>query len=204
MLDPEVGDAFDAAIKVLQGFGCAVQPVSIPHVKYALGAEIAILTAEAAAYQRSMMRTRAEDVSGNVRRELDAGSVVLATDYLLGQRVRRIIVEEFAAALRSVDILATPTIPIPAPRIGQTEVEIAGNSLSVLNAIWRNAYQTNLTGSPTLCMPSGFSQAGLPLGIQLIGRNFDELTLLRVGRCYQMATDWHERMPPCARSPEPR
>jgi aspartyl-tRNA(Asn)/glutamyl-tRNA(Gln) amidotransferase subunit A len=141
------------------------------------------------------MRLRAEDVSANVRKELDSGAVVLATDYLLGQRVRRVIAEEFAAVLRRVDLLATPTIPIPAPRIGQSTVEIGGESYPVLDAIWRNSFQTNLSGSPSLCLPCGLTVAGLPVSLQLIGRNFDELALLQAGAAFQSVTEWHQQVP---------
>lgn len=195
-LDSEVERGFEQSIDILKRFGWSVEEVSIPHLRYALGAELAILSAEASSYHRDTMRDRADDISKNVRRELDAGMVVLATDYLLGQRVRRIIIDEFAAALRKVDILVTPAVPITAPRIDQTEVKLGGRNVSVLNAIWRNAFPTNLTGSPTLCLPCGFSRSGLPLSLQLIGRNFDELTLLQVGHKYQLETDWHQRRPP--------
>ncbi len=198
VLDGDVRQSFDASMEALQKQGASIHEVRMPHLKYALGAELAILSAEASAYHRPTMQRRAEDISPNVRKELDAGMVVLATDYLLGQRVRRIIAEEFASALREVDVLATPTIPIPAPRIDQAEVEIEGRTLSVLDAIWRNAYPTNLTGSPTLCLPNGFSRSGLPLSLQLIGRNFDEMTLLRLGHRFQSETDWHQRHPPLA------
>ena len=195
VLDPEVGAAFDAAQKAFEDVGWSLEEVSLPHLPYGRGAELAILSAEATAYHRETMRLRADDVSTNVRKELDSGAVVLATDYLLGQRVRRIIAEEFAAVLRQVDLLATPTIPIPAPRIGQSTVEIGGESFPVLDAIWRNAFQTNLTGSPSLCLPCGFTEAGLPVSLQLIGRNFDELALLQAGAVFQAVTDWHQRRP---------
>jgi aspartyl-tRNA(Asn)/glutamyl-tRNA(Gln) amidotransferase subunit A len=143
-----------------------------------------------------MMRVHADDVSSDIRKELDSGMVLLATDYLLAQRVRRIIAQEFRAAFQKVDVLATPTIPIPAPRIDQSDVQIAGQTISVLSAIWRNTYPTNLTGSPALCIPCGFTEGGLPISLQLIGRNFDELTLLQVGHRFQLETDWHSRMPP--------
>src|SRR5260370_26815508 len=68
--------------------------------------------------------------------------------------------------------------------------------ISVLSAIWRNTYPTNLTGSPALCIPCGFTEGGLPISLQLIGRNFDELTLLQVGHRFQLETDWHSRTPP--------
>lgn len=129
ILDPDVRAAFDASIEVLKSFGWRVEPISLPRIRYALGAELAILSAEAACFHRHTMRKRAEDVSPNVRRELDAGATVLATDYLLGQRVRRLIAEDFAEALSKVDVLATPTTPIPAPRIGQMTVEIGGGIL---------------------------------------------------------------------------
>jgi aspartyl-tRNA(Asn)/glutamyl-tRNA(Gln) amidotransferase subunit A len=196
VVDPEVRQAFDAALDVFRSFNWTVEEVSVPHVKYALGAELAILSAEASEYHRRTMRARAADVSPNVRKELDAGMVVLATDYLLGQRVRRVIAEEFAAVLRSVDILVTPTIPIVAPLIGQEQIDISGTSHPALDAIWRNVYPTNLTGSPTLSIPCGFSRTGLPIGLQLIGRNFGELPLLQAANLFQNKTDWHKHVPP--------
>ena len=196
LVDWEVRAAFDASLRTLEGFGCRIEEVSIPNLRYALGAELAILSAEASSYHREMMRVRAGDVSSDIRKELDSGMVLLATDYLLGQRVRRIIAEEFRVAFRKVDVLATPTIPIPAPRIDQSEVHIAGQTLSALNLIWRNTYPANLTGSPALCFPCGFTEGGLPISLQLLGHNFNELTLLQVGHRFQLETDWHSRLPP--------
>ncbi len=198
VIDPDMRAAFDAAIATLEGLGWSVEDVSLPRIRYALGAELAILSAEAASFHRRAIRQRGNDISPNVRREIDTGETILATDYLLGQRARRLIADDFAAALSKVDLLATPTIPIPAPRIGQTEVELDGASFSALDAIWRNAFQTNLTGSPSLCVPCGFSRGGLPLSLQLVGRNFDELTVLRAGHAFQAATDWHTRVPALA------
>ena len=198
LVDGEVRKAFDASLRALESFGWRIEEVSIPNLRYALGAELAIISAEASSYHREMMRVRADDVSSDIRKELDSGMVLLATDYLLGQRVRRIIIEEFRAAFQKVDVLATPTIPIPAPRIDQKDVHIAGQAISALNAIWRNTYPVNLTGSPALCIPCGFTEGGLPISLQLIGHNFDELTLLQAGHRFQLETDWHSRMPPVA------
>lgn len=195
-LDGEVRAAFEASLRTLEGFGYSIEEVSIPNLRYGLGAELAVLSAEASSYHREMMRIRADDVSSDIRRELDSGMVLLATDYLLGQRVRRIIAGEFRAAFQKVDVLATPTIPIPAPRIDQSEVNLAGQTMSALNVIWRNTYPANLTGSPALCVPCGFSEGGLPISLQLIGRNFDELTLLQAGHRFQSETNWHTRTPP--------
>jgi aspartyl-tRNA(Asn)/glutamyl-tRNA(Gln) amidotransferase subunit A len=195
-LEPDIRKAFFDALKVLEGFGWRIEEVSLPHLKYALGAELAIISAEASAYHRKTMQARAGDYSSDVRKELDSGMIVPAVDYLLAQRVRRRIADDFAAALSTVDMLATPATPIVAPLIGQEEVELEGRMQASLDAIWHNAFPTNLTGSPTLCLPCGFSQQGLPIALQLIGRNFDELTLLRSGHLYQQHTDWHRRLPP--------
>ncbi len=121
LVDGEVRKAFDASLRTLEGFGWRIEEVSIPNLRYALGAELAILSAEASSYHRQMMRVHADDVSSDIRKELDSGMVLLATDYLLGQRVRRVIAEEFRVAFQKVDVLTTPTIPIPAPRIDQSK-----------------------------------------------------------------------------------
>jgi aspartyl-tRNA(Asn)/glutamyl-tRNA(Gln) amidotransferase subunit A len=141
----------------------------MPKLRYAFRAKLAILSAEASSCHREMMRVRADDVSSDIRRELDSGMVRLATDCLLGQRVRRIIAEEIRTTFQKVDVLATPTISIPKPRIGQLEVNLAGQ-MSALNVIWRNTYPANLTESPALCLPCGFSKGGLPISLQLIAR----------------------------------
>lgn len=197
VVDPDVRKSFDQAIQVLADAGGQVKKVSLPHIRYALGAELAIISAEASAFHRETMKRQAMSVSSDVRRELDAGMVILATDYILGQRVRRIIAAEFSHALREVDVLASPTIPIPAPKIDQVDVEIEGRRMSVLDAIWRNTYPSNLTGLPSLSVPCGFSGTGLPIGLQLIGRGFDELTVLQLGHRFQSMTDWHQRLPVC-------
>jgi aspartyl-tRNA(Asn)/glutamyl-tRNA(Gln) amidotransferase subunit A len=195
VLDEEVRAAYERSLDVFRKLGCSIENVSIPSLRYALGAEVAIISSEASCYHKAMMRERAVDVSPNVRKELDAGMVILATDYLLGQRVRRLITKEVTAVFQTIDLIATPTVPIAAPEIGQSEVVIGDTTVSVLNAIWRNAYPTNLTGSPSLCVPCGFSSRGLPLSLQLIGRNFDELSVLQAGRWFQMETDWHRQVP---------
>jgi aspartyl-tRNA(Asn)/glutamyl-tRNA(Gln) amidotransferase subunit A len=196
VLDEEVRAAYERSLDVFRKLGCSIENVSIPSLRYALGAEVAIISSEASCYHKDMMRKRAADVSPNVRKELDAGMVLLATDYLLGQRVRRLITKEVTAAFQTVDLIATPTVPIAAPEIGQAEVVIGDTTVSVLNAIWKNAYPSNLTGSPSLCVPCGFSSKGLPLSLQLNGRNFDELSVLQAGRWFQMETDWHKKIPP--------
>ncbi len=120
--------AFSAALDEIRGLDWSIDQVSIPHFQYALGAELAIFSSEASAYHRKTMAASADLYSSDLRRELDAGMVFLATDYILVQRIRRIITQEFRPALQSVDLLASTAIPIMAPRIGEATDDIHGPS----------------------------------------------------------------------------
>jgi aspartyl-tRNA(Asn)/glutamyl-tRNA(Gln) amidotransferase subunit A len=106
-----------------------------------------------------------------------------------------VLVEEVRAAFASVEVLATPTLPLCAWEVSESHVEIAGQAEHVLHACWRFTYPWNLTGLPALSLPCGFAE-GLPVGLQLIGRPFDEAMILRVGHAYEAAIRWHERWPP--------
>jgi Asp-tRNA(Asn)/Glu-tRNA(Gln) amidotransferase A subunit family amidase len=99
------------------------------------------------------------------------------------------------SALESVDVLVTPTTPIAAPRIGEESVRIGGAEESVLIAMIRCTAPFNATHLPALSLPCGFTRAGLPIGLQIAGRPFDEATVLRVGNAYEQATEWHLRTP---------
>ena len=99
------------------------------------------------------------------------------------------------AAFDGIDVLATPTLPLCAWDVTESHVQIAGQPEHVLHACWRYTYPWNLTGLPALSVPCGFAD-GLPVGSQLIGRPFDEASILRVGHAYQEATHWHEMRPP--------
>jgi aspartyl-tRNA(Asn)/glutamyl-tRNA(Gln) amidotransferase subunit A len=130
-----------------------------------------------------------------VRALMDAGKFVFATDFLKAQRLRRVLVNEVHAAFDGVDVLATPTLPLCAWDVAESHVQIAGQPEHVLHACWRYTYPWNLTGLPALSVPCGFGD-GLPVGLQLVGRPFDEAAILRAGYGYQQATRWHEMRPP--------
>src|SRR5438128_757491 len=129
------------------------------------------------------------------RRVMDAGKFIFATDFLKAQRLRRALTDQVRAAFEGVDVLATPTLPLCAWDVSESHVQIDGQPEHVLHACWRFTYPWNLTGLPALSVPCGFA-AELPVGLQLVGRPFDEATVLRVGHAYQEATRWHERRPP--------
>jgi aspartyl-tRNA(Asn)/glutamyl-tRNA(Gln) amidotransferase subunit A len=124
-----------------------------------------------------------------------AGQLILGKHYLRAQRVRSLIRREMAAALRRVDALVTPTVPIPAPRLGQNMVDIGQESVDIMSTLSRLTRAANLTGFPAISVPCGFTQSGLPIGLQLIGRPFAEATILQLAYAYEQETTWHQRLP---------
>ena len=114
---------------------------------------------------------------------------------MLGLRARDALCVSVRNALESVDLLVTPTTPIVAARIGQETVRYGGIEESILSAMIRCTAPFNATGLPALSVPCGFTSAGLPIGLQIVGRSFDEATVLRAGHAYEQATEWHLRKP---------
>src|SRR4030095_12826008 len=114
----------------------------------------------------------------------------------LAQRARGLMRDEVNAALGQADILVCATTPIVATSVGQTEVTVEHAKVPVRTSLIRYTRPFNLTGHPVASVPCGFTAAGLPVGLQIVGRAFDEATVLRVADAYQRATDWHKRRPP--------
>jgi aspartyl-tRNA(Asn)/glutamyl-tRNA(Gln) amidotransferase subunit A len=187
-IDPEVERAFEASLVTLRGLGADVRDVRIPSLA-ATQSFMLILLAEAYAYHERDLREHPELYGEVLRERFQAGALVTAAEYMQAQRIRSEICEEVAAVLRDVDVLATPTAPKPAtPYAVATDPEF-GFPRS-------NMPPFNITGSPTLALPCGFSSTGLPLSLQLAGRPFEEALVLRVGHAYEQATEWHTRRPP--------
>jgi aspartyl-tRNA(Asn)/glutamyl-tRNA(Gln) amidotransferase subunit A len=192
-IQPVVRQALDD----LETAGAQVEEVSIPHMATALGAILVTEMASVTAWHEKYLKQpdRRAKYTPEVRALMDAGKFIFATDFLKAQRLRRVLIEEVRAALDRVDVLATPTLPLCAWEVSESHVEIAGQAEHVLHACWRFTYPWNLTGLPALSLPCGFVD-GLPVGLQLVGRPFDEATILRVGHAYEVATRWQERRPP--------
>jgi aspartyl-tRNA(Asn)/glutamyl-tRNA(Gln) amidotransferase subunit A len=119
-----------------------------------------------------------------------------AVTYLRALQKRREYAESFKKVMESVDVLAVPTIAIVAPRIDEQEVKIGRSKENVRVALLRLTFPGNLSGLPAISVPCGFSSERLPIGLQLIGRPFDEPTLLRVAFAYEQSTPWHKMFPP--------
>ncbi|MCL4533794.1 MAG: aspartyl/glutamyl-tRNA amidotransferase subunit A [Bacteroidetes bacterium] len=195
-LDPEVAAAVDDAIELLSGLGMSFTEVDFRDVEHVAATTMSISWSEATSYHEPYL-DRLDDYGPDVRSRLELGKTMTATDYLRAQRVRRLICEEYASLMEKVDVLVTPTIRIPAPRIDECGevLGVAGGAdvKMVLSALTR---PFNVTGAPALTVPCGFTTGGLPIGLQIAGRAFDDEVVLRVGHAYQTATAWHKRLPP--------
>jgi aspartyl-tRNA(Asn)/glutamyl-tRNA(Gln) amidotransferase subunit A len=195
--DPEVEAAVRAAARVLGEQGADVREVTIPDLDPAPAAEFGIVIPEASAIHQQLLRRQAADYGEDVRVFLEAGELYLATHYLKAQRVRALVTAGLRRAFRGLDALLTPTLPQPAARHDQTGFRgPSGAEEPVINAYVRTCCPFNLSGQPALSVRCGFTRAGLPIGLQIVGRPFDEATVLRVGAAYESATDWHRRTPP--------
>ena len=195
-LQSGVESAIRAALAELESAGVEIREVPMPNLEPSISALMTVDVAEPAAYHAEWIRERPADYGSDVRALLEAGELYLASHYIQAQRYRTVLREQFVEVLRDADAILTPTVPFTAPQVGATEVRLeSGEELDMISAVMRYNALPPLTGMPALSVPCGFSDDGLPVGMQLIGRAYDESTLFRIGHGYQQATDWHEREP---------
>ncbi len=195
---PDVRAAVETAVRALQQAGAAVDEVELPHVGQVAGASTAVVASEALAYHAEWLRTRGGDYQPDVRRRLRTAAFVTGAQYVRAQQVRALVRQAVDDALAKRDVLLAPTTPIPAPVLGDNEVAIGDHRFDVRVLLIRYTRPFNFSGHPACSVPCGFTAAGLPMGMQFVGRPFDEATVLRVADAYQRLTDWHTRRPPLA------
>ena len=184
-LDGEVAERVAEAVEVFRGIGAEVRPVEVAYLREALDAQRLVLAAEAYAVHAERLRTEPEKFDEEVRERVAAGEALRAHEYAEAQRTRLGSLRAFDLALQDVDVLLTPTVPIPATQIGQREVLVAGREESVRASLNRFTGPTNLNGLPSLSVPCGLTASGLPVGLQLMSRPFDEATLYRYGHAFE-------------------
>lgn len=213
-IEADVRTSIHAAIDVYRSLGAEVSEVSLPHTKYAVATYYLIACSEASSnlarfdgvhYGRRAEEfenmidmyaaSRAEGFGPEVKRRIMFGVFALSEGYadqyyLKALKVRRLVRNDFDAAFQKVDILAGPTSPTPAFRIGEMVDDPLQMYLSDICTI-----STNLAGLPGISIPAGFSSEGLPIGMQLLAGRFEEEKLLRAARMYERATDWHTKRP---------
>jgi aspartyl-tRNA(Asn)/glutamyl-tRNA(Gln) amidotransferase subunit A len=198
LLDPEVDAAVRRAIEDLEALGISTKAISLPSMRYVGALRIASL-ADSVVTHEPYLATHRQDYGPDVLYRTLAGQFVLGRDYSKALKVQRLIKEEHARVLQEVDFLVTPTAPIAAPRIdtptfrlGETEYRVRGPGSGVVS---RYTSPSNATGLPAITVPCGFTRAGLPIGIQFIGRPFDEGRLLQVADAYESVSPSRGRRP---------
>ncbi len=195
-MDDEVRDAFLKAVQVLQSQGAVTEEVSLPHSRLGPPALVAIALPEASALHGADLKTHPEQYSDQMRTLLYTGSLIPARRYVQAGRARTMIIRDQLGALKSMDVLALPTVVIPAPPVGNTVTAVGDRQVNVDAALPRLTLPFNLSGLPAISIPCGFTSDGLPIGLQIAGRAFAETTILNVAHNYERNTRWHEKRPP--------
>jgi aspartyl-tRNA(Asn)/glutamyl-tRNA(Gln) amidotransferase subunit A len=194
---PEVEAAVRDAIETLAGLGARVAPRELPDPRALVDVASVIQHAESAAVHARMLREQPHALQPAVRARLEVGLQISAHDYLQASRLRARLARAFIRdVFAETDVLVMPTIPEPAPTL---EAAKAGGTEEIVHRMGRFARLTrpwNTLGLPALSLPCGASALGLPIGLQVVGRAFDEATVLRVAHAYEQAAGWWCRRPP--------
>ena len=212
-LQPEVEQAVRTGIGELEKAGAVVTDVSLPRNDYAVAAYYIIAAAEASSnlarydgmrygprakagdLTATYMKSRAQGFGKEVKRRIMLGTYVLSAGYydayyLKAQKVRTLLKQDMESVLEKCDAIVAPTCPTTAFKVDEMTHDPLRMYLSDILTI-----SVNLAGLPAMSVPCGFDDAGLPIGMQIIGKHFDEGTLLRLGFAYEQATEWHARKP---------
>ena len=211
-MDPEVEKAVKDAVKTLEGLGATIVEVSLPHTDYAVATYYILATSEASSnlarydgvkygFRASgakdlldmYMKSRSRGFGPEVKRRIMLGTYALSAGYYDAyykkcQQVRTLIKRDFDEAFKTVDIIATPTAPTAAFKIGEKSSDPLQMYLSDIFTI-----SVNLAGIPGISIPCGFTRLNLPIGLQLLGRHFDEESIIHAAYAYEQATDWHKK-----------
>ena len=214
-VDDQVRRAYEAALETLRGAGATLVDIDLPHAKYAVPVYYLVCTAEASSnlarydgvkygyraraandsLKEMYSRTRDEGFGPEVKRRIMLGTYVLSAGYydafyLKALQVRTLLRRDYDEAFTRVDVVAMPTMPTPPFKLGEKTDDPLQMYLADVFTV-----SANLAGLPGISVPCGFSTDGAPIGFQLMGRMFDEATLLRVADAYEGATEWHRRAP---------
>jgi aspartyl-tRNA(Asn)/glutamyl-tRNA(Gln) amidotransferase subunit A len=195
---PDVRTALEAAAKQLERASAVVDEVNLTQVTHVAAASAAIVASEALAYHAAWMRSRPQDYQPDVRERLRMGVFVNGAHYVRAQQLRALVSREIDEALARRDVLLAPATPLAAPVLGERETNLGDGPSDVRAALLRCTRPFNFSGHPACAAPCGFTAGGLPVGLQIVGRPFDEATVLRVVDAYQRTTDWHTRRPAAA------
>jgi len=185
-LDDEVRRQVEKAIQQFKELGAEIREVDIDLSQLAWG-QLMTIRSEAYAVHVEHMREQADRFHPDVRMRLVASKETMGWEYVKAQEIRRQVVQSFNKAFKKVEALIAPTLAVLPPKIGQREVELHGLKEHVYSALLRLNGPANFSGLPSISMPCGFSQSGLPIGMQLIGKHFSEANLYRIAEAFEQA-----------------
>ena len=194
-VDPEIQKLVSAAIRQMEGVGATRVEVDIPALENCAAMEAHITLAEATSYHEPYLKKQADDYGPAVRTNLEAGRYLLATDYVKSQRARTLLQRNFNEAFKRAEVIVSPTLPALPPLVGEVWVQSGDLREHVIDAFLRFNIPYDLTGLPAISVPCGFSSAGLPIGLQIASRAFEEGTILKFAHAYEQSTDWHLARP---------
>lgn len=190
--DPEVVSVVREATKVFEAMGCQVQEVNVDWMREAAVANKIMTQSDGAAVHRDRLREHPELFGEDIRRRLEDGAKTSSTDYILARRTQTEVRKRCEQFFEAYDLLLTPTTPIAAPTIeGHDAVEQAGR-------LTRFTAPFNLAGLPALSLPCGFTEDGLPIGLQIVGRAWADSKVLNAGYAFEQVTNWHDLRPELA------
>ena len=184
----EMRRAFERSIEVLRGLGASVIDIELPPLTVYSAAATLISRGEGFAIHEKTLRERPQDYGALARDRLTIGAYIRASDMVQAMRRRRMLVEAMATTMAEIDAILLPTAPDASPKLGELGPYFSNERPPYMRPF-------NLTGQPALSLCNGFDEAGLPLSLQIVGRAFEEATVLRIGHAYERATSWRERRP---------
>ena len=195
-LAPEVDTAIRAAVRNLEKLGAQLIEVDLPRVATQRGVWLQIASPEVYSYHEPFIKIAAASYGADVRGRIEAGRVLQSIDYLRAQRIRTLMKQECESVFQTVDVVVTPTTPIPAPRIDEVDKPWGAGPEKAAAALTRFTRYFNIVGLPGISIPCGFTMDSLPIGMQIVGKAFDESRILRVAHAYEQDAKWFERRPP--------
>jgi aspartyl-tRNA(Asn)/glutamyl-tRNA(Gln) amidotransferase subunit A len=187
-VEAEILEMVQAAAHTFEGLGAVIEPVELPEALQAARANGLMVTSDAAAFHQDRLSNRSQDFGQDVLVRLQSGAAATSSEYIQARRLQSVLRRRYEQLFASYDLLLAPTTPIAAPQSGSDAVERA-------RQLTRFTAPFNLTGLPALSLPCGFTQTGLPAGLQLVARPWGEERLLQAGYAYEITSGWYLKKP---------
>jgi aspartyl-tRNA(Asn)/glutamyl-tRNA(Gln) amidotransferase subunit A len=199
-LASEVDSAMNTALRTLERLGARLVDIDLPSVTAHRGVWLQIASPEVYSYHEPYLKKHAEQYGADILGRIEAGRVLLSIDYIRAQRIRTLMKRECKSVFERVDVIVTPTTPIPAPRIDEVDKPWGDGPEKAATALARFTRFFNIVGLPAISIPCGFTPGGLPLGMQIAGKPFDEAMVLRVAYAYERDTKFYVSKAPDSQS----